>query len=301
MLIQRGTVRWRSQRRFNSPASDFDSVAFGKHAFAFSFMRGRLWVSRLGGHEHAVGWSEGALSWTNRGDLLSVQRRHREWQLAVRDRGGTHPQVIARSVRDFLVDDASRTVVYVSASGSLVRTDGRSRQALGNLESLGFGVRPTLQVLPRNMIGISSPKRLAVLRGDGSVFAAMSYPADPAGLTNGWPTFAVTSDRIAVAVELVRPAPGGTAGEDVYLLRPGDTLGARVARLQDDWAGCGWLVTMVWRGPWLLYSDSVADVLAIDTDGGAEIDLSTTARQLPGVHLGEDSGEYLGLDFAVWG
>jgi hypothetical protein len=58
---------------------------------------------------------------------------------------------------------------------------------------------------------------------------------------------------------------------------------------------------MVWHGDWLLYSDSVVNVLAIDTSGGGRVELSKTARQLPGVQVDENSGEYVGLDFAAWG
>lgn len=300
VLIEHGRVRWRSQRALASGYYEFDSVAFSGRRLAFSFANGRLWVSKLSGHEHAIGWSEGALTWTKRGDLLTSQRRHGVWRLAVRDRNGLHPRVVVRRPVDAFVDDATQTVLYVTASGSLVRTDGRSSQHLADLRSLGFSPHATLQVLSRNLIAISSPARLAVLRGDGSLFAAMEYPPDSTGLTHGWPTFAVSDDRVAAAVELVR-STGGTAGEDVYVLRPGGTQGTRLARLQDDWVGCGWLVTMVWRGDWLLYSDSVVNVLAIDTNGGARVDLSKAARQLPGVQLDESSGEYAGLDFAVWG
>jgi hypothetical protein len=300
VLVEDGRVRWRSKRVFRSPESDFDSVALGKRSLAFSFMHGRLWVSRLDAHEHAVGWSEGALAWTKRGDLLTVRLRHGKPNLAVRDRNGLHPHLIARQPKNYLVDDATQTVIYVTAFGSLLRSDGRTKQTLADLGSLGFGLRATLQVLPRNMIAISSSERLTVLRYDGSVFAAMKYPADSGGLTHGWPQFAVAADRVVAAVELDRPK-GGTAGEDVYLLRAGDHQGTRLARLQDDWLGCGWMVTMVWHGDWVLYSDSVVDVLAIDTSGGAQVDLSKTARQLPGVHVDENSGEYVGLDFAVWG
>ena len=300
VLIEHGRVRWRSQRVFASGYYEFDSVAFNGRRLAFSFVHGRLWVSRLSGHEHAIGWSEGALTWTKRGDLLTSQRRHGEWRLAVRDRNGHHPRVVARRPVNAFVDDATQTVLYVTASGSLVRTDGRSKQHLADLGSLGFGLRATLQVLPRSMIGISSPDRLAVLRGDGSLFAAMEYPVDSARMTHGWPAFAVADDRVAAAVELERPT-GGTAGEDLYVLTPGGAQGTRLVRLQDEWVGCGWLVTMVWHGDWLLYSDSVVNVLAIDTSGGGRVDLSKTARQLPGVQVDENSGEYVGLDFAAWG
>ena len=301
VLIEHGRVRWRSQGAFASrSSSEFDSAALSRRRLAFSFVNGRLWVSRLDGHEHAFGRREAALTWTTRGDLLTSQRSHGEWRLAVRDGNGLHPRVVARRPVDAFVDDATHTVLYVTASGSLVRTDGHSRQHLADLGSLGFGPRATLQVLPRHMIGISSPDRLAVLHRDGSLFAAMEYPADSAGLTHGWPTFAVADDRVAAAVELDR-LKGGTAGEDVYVLSPGGAQGTRLVRLQDEWVGCGWLVTMVWHGDWLLYSDSVVNVLAVDTSGGARVDLSKTARQLPGVQVDESSSEYTGLDFATWG
>jgi hypothetical protein len=301
VVFENGRLRWRSQRAFASESdSEFDSAAFNARTVAFSFVHGRLWVSRLDGRERAVGWSEGAMTWTNRGDLLTLRRRHGHLQLALRDRDGLHPRVVARRPVNYLCDDTSRTVVFVTASGSLVRTDGRSKQRLADLRSLGFAPRATLQALPRNMTAISSRERLTILRGDGSIFAAIDYPPDPAGLTHGWPVLAVAGDRVAAAVELERPQ-GGTAGEDLYVLEAGDAQSPRLARLEDHWAGCGWLVTMVWHGDWLLYSDSAVDVLAIDTSRRTQVDLSKAARQLPGVHLDDNSGEYTGLDFAAWG
>ena len=299
VVTAHGRLVWRSTRVFRVDTSELDSVAFGGRAVAFSFMHGPLWVARFGRREHAVGWSEGALVWTSRGDLLTLQRRHGKWRIAARDRNGLQPHVIGPT-RNFLVDDATRAVLYVTATGSLVRTDGRSTKPLANLESLGFDPRATLQVVQRDMISISSSERLAVLRADGSVFAAMDYPADPDGLKHGWAQFAVADDRVAVAVEL-EPPKGGVAGEDVYVLREGATQGRLLARLQAEWFACGWMGTMVWHGDWLLYSDTVVDVLAIDTSSGRQIDLSKTARQLPGVQLDENSGEYVGLAFAVWG
>jgi hypothetical protein len=300
VLIERGKVRWRSRRAFLSPSSDFVSVVFSGRALAFSFMRGRLWVSRLDGHEHAVGWSESALVWTNRGDLLTVRGRHGRHGLAVRDRNGLHPRVIApRFLNYLLVEDATRTVLYVNASGTLVRTDGRSKQFLANLASLGFAPNATLQTLPDGMVGISSEKRLAVLRRDGSVFAQTDFPAAPAGQRHGWTNFAVTRDRVAAAVEL--SSPSGVGGEDVLVVRAGETTGRLLAREQSQWFGCGWIVTLAWHSDWLLYSDSNVDVLAFDTDGGGRIDLSQTAQQLPGVGKDENTDQPVGFDFAVWG
>ena len=147
------------------------------------------------------------------------------------------------------------------------------------------------------MVGISSDRRLAVLRRDGSVFGAMEYPAAPAGQRHGWTNFAVADDRVAAAVELV--SERGTVGEDVFVVRGGE--GKLLTRVQSEWSGCGWIVTLAWHGDWLLYSDSMVDVLALDTDGGRRMDLSQTAWQLPGVEKDENSGQPVGLDFAVWG
>jgi hypothetical protein len=300
VVVERGRVRWRSKRPFFSAPSEFDSVAFAPHELAFSFIHGRLWVSRFDGHEHAVGWSEGALVWTSRGDLLTLPRRHGHFELAVRDGQGLHPRVIARRLLNYaLVDDATRTVLYVNASRTLVRTDGRSKQFLANLGALGFGPKAALQALPGGMVGLSSEKRLAVLRRDGSVFARTDFPAAPAGQKHGWTNFAAGRDRVAAAVEL--SDRDGTGGEDVLVVRAGATSGRLLAREQSHWAGCGWIVTLAWRGDWLLYSDSVVDVLAFDTDGSGRIELSATAQRLPGVRKDEETGQPVGLDFAVWG
>ncbi|HKD32560.1 MAG TPA: hypothetical protein VKB73_03715 [Gaiellaceae bacterium] len=64
VVIKEGSVRWRSRRVYTVDSSEFDSVAFAPNKVAFSFIHGRLWVSRFDGHEHAVGWNEGALVWT---------------------------------------------------------------------------------------------------------------------------------------------------------------------------------------------------------------------------------------------
>jgi hypothetical protein len=299
VVLSKGRVRWRSTRRFLSPSSDFDSVAFAAHKVAFSFMHGPLWVSGFGGREHAVGWSEGALVWANHGDLLTLRRRHGRNELGVRDRNGLEPRLIARRMLNHaLVDDATRTVLYVNQARTLVRTDGRSKQFLANLPSLGFAPNATLQTLRGGMVGISSERRLAVLRPDGSVFAQTDFPAAPAGQKHGWTNFAVGPDRVAAAVELADR--NGTGGEDVLVVRAGGTSGRLLARVQSQWAGCGWIVTLAWHGDWLLYSDSVVDVLALDTAGDGRIDLTNTARQLPGVGVDEESGQPVGLDFALW-
>ena len=299
VVIEHGKVRWRSARAFTLSDSELDSAAFNSHGVAFSFGHGTLWVSRLNGHEHAVARREAALAWTRGGDLLTVQLRRGGLRLVVRDRSGLHPRVIARRPKSYFVDDATGTVLYVTASGHLVRSDGRTKQMLADLRSLGFGLRPMLQLLSRNMIGVASSKRLVLLRGDGSVYAAMEYPTAPAGLSRGWPTYAVGRDRVAVAAELL--SRKGTVGEDVFVLKAGDRHGQQIAHEQAQWAGCGWVVNLVWHRGWLLYSDTVVDVLAIDTNGGSQVDLSKTARQLPGVQVDADSGEHVGLAFAVWG
>jgi hypothetical protein len=300
VVLDRGRVRWRSTRRFTSASSELDSVAFAAHKVAFSFMHGPLWVSRFGRREHAVGWSEGALVWTTHGDLLTLRRRHGRNELGVRDGNRLHPRVIARRFLNYpLVDDATRTLLYVNQARTLVRTDGRSKQFLANLPSLGFAPNATLQTLPGGMVGISSERRLAVLRRDGSVFAQTDFPAAPAGQKHGWTNFAVGPDRVAAAVELADR--NGTGGEDVLVVRAGTTSGRLLARVQSPWAGCGWIVTLAWHGDWLLYSDSVVDVLALDTEGNGRIDLTNTARHLPGVGVDDESGQPVGLDFALWG
>ena len=168
VVIKEGSVRWRSRRVYTLGSSEFDSVAYAPNKVAFGFVHGRLWVSRFDGHEHAVGWNEGALVWTKRGEVEL-------------------------------------------SSGS------------------------------------------------------------------------------------------GTGGEDILVVREGQQTGRLLAREQSQWAGCGWIVTLVWHGDWLLYPDSEVDVLALDTAGDGRIDLSKTAQQLPGVSKDEASGQPAGLDFAVWG
>jgi hypothetical protein len=299
VVTEHGRLRWRSKRAFTSVTSEFDSVAFAAGKVAFSFFHGRLWVSGFDGHEHAVGWSEGALVWTKRGDLLTLHHAHGRYGLVVRDQNGLRPRRIASGVLNYLVDDQSRTVLYVNTAHVLVHTDGRSKRFLANLASLGFLPRVTLQALPGNLVALSSGRRLAVLRLDGSLFAELDYPAPPAGLQHGWATFAVGKGRVGVAVELF--GPKGTVGEDVFALRAGGRSADFLARVQAQWPGCGWVVTLDWHDDWLLYADSVVDVLALDTANGARIDLSQTAQQLPGVHKDENTGQPVGLDFAVWG
>ena len=299
VLIEHGRVQWRSRRVFDVDLSDLGSVAVSGRDLAFSFMDGRLWVSRRDGLEHAVASGEAALQWTRNGDLLTIRRHGGRTELRVRRRDGGRPRLLVRSPLSFAVDEGMRSLLYVTPGRVLVRSDGRVRRKLADLGALGFGRSFELQLLPTDLLAISTSQRTTILRSDGSVFATTRYPAAH-GLTYGFPSFAVGPEGVAFAMSLWDSASVHER-EEVFLLRAGDTLATPLLSEKTELFGdCGWFVQLEWQQAWLLYTDTLTNVVALDTADGTMIDLTATAQDLPGVIPDPSGNGQTGFEFAVW-
>ena len=299
VLIEQGRVRWRSHRVFDLALEDLASIAVSDRDLAFSFMHGKLWVSRLDGREHAVAAGEHALAWTKNDDLLTVRRHHGRFDLRVRRENGSRPRLLVRAPLRFVVDEEMGSLLYVTPARVLVRTDGRSSSMLADLSRLGFGRTFELQPLPRGLLAIFTPRRVAVVRSDGSLYATADYPAAP-GLRYGYPTFGVGANGVAVAVDLWSESLHER--EDVFVLRAGDSEATRVLSEAAEFAGgCGWYARLEWKGDWLLYTDALTNVVALDSVTGRRVDLTATALHLPGVTPDPSGNGETGFEFAVWG
>jgi hypothetical protein len=299
VLIENGTVRWRSRHVFEPDLSELGSVAVGRRDLAFGFAKGRLWVSRLDGREHAFGWNEGALAWTKNDELLTSRRHHGATELLVRRENGSGPRLIARRPLNYAVEE-SGSVVYATQARVLVRSDGSSKITLADLGALGFGRWFELQLLSERFIAVSTPQRIAILNQDGSVLAATRLPAID-GLSYGYPSFAAGSESVAFALPLWDSA-SVREREDVFALRAGDSQPQLLLSEETQlFAGCGWSATLEWHQNWLLYADALTNVVALDTAGGGRVDLSATAQDLPGVAPDPSGDGLTGFQFAVWG
>jgi hypothetical protein len=284
VVIRDGKVVWRSRRTFPRAMDSLDSFAVGTRDVAFSFMRGRLWVARLNGPERPVARHEGAVGWTSNNDLLTLRRRKRRNDIFVRREGGSNPRLVARAPRTMWFDQATARVLYVTASASLVRSDGRSSVALANLHDLGTGPAASIDFVEKGLIALTGSGRLVVLRPDGSVFASTSTPSGPII------SFAPARDRIAFVTHT-----------HAFVLREGATSATEILPEEVRIDGCGG-PNLSWHDSWLLYVDGFdGKVVALDSDDRATtIDLGETIARLPGAGRDPLDGELAGLSSVVW-
>lgn len=301
VLIEHGRVRWRSRHAFDPDLAGLETTAVGGRDLAFSFTNGRLWVARLGRPEHPIAASEYALGWTKSGHLLTARSGSGKTTLWVRREDGSRPRLIVRRPLSsaWAWDGASRSLVYVARDRELVRSDGYSRTGLADLGALGLGTRFNLELLPRGLIVLRSQKRMVILRHDGSVFASTAYESAVV-LSYGYPEV-VGGEQVAFAVDVWNP-DGLHARVDVFLLGAGETQATRLLSVDSEFSGgCGWYMRLTWHQSWLLYTDALTNVIALDTHGGGRVDLSATAQHLPGVVPDPSGNGQTGFKFAVWG
>lgn len=267
LLLYRGDrVVWRSrQRRYGVPAWVVES----ERSLAFAFMaRSRLYVAELDGPERAVGrLGEYPLGWTRAGLLVTAQ----ESVLRARTRSGRLVRVLEQDAGRREFDSRSRTLVYVSRRGALVRTDGRRSQTL-----VASGLPRWTDVRPLEQGRVAYiNRRLVVLRPDGSVLASdVRHFNLPALTSNG-----------AIAMIATGPLDGHSRStESVRLLRPGRHTSTLLHNAKVGALGCGHWPTLAWRGSELLYSTSKGHVVVM-TPSSEKLDLTAVVKRLPGEFL----------------
>jgi hypothetical protein len=268
LLLYRGDrVVWRSrQRRYGVPAWVVESG----RSLAFAFMaRARLYVAELEGPERAVGrLGEYPLGWTRAGLLVTAQ----ENVLRARTRSGRLVRILKQEAGRREFDSGSRTLVYVSRQGALVRTDGRRVQTL-----VAGGLRRSADIRPLEEGRLALvDRRLVVLRPDGSLLASDRRRFNlPALTSNG-----------AIAMIATGPLDGySRSTESVRLLRPGQRSSTLLHTAKVGALGCGHWPTLAWRGSELLYSTNEGQVVVMKPSSGGHLDLTGVVRRLPGEFL----------------
>ncbi|MGB2954290.1 MAG: hypothetical protein WBB74_12995 [Gaiellaceae bacterium] len=301
VLISDGRIIWQSQRSFPRSLA-VGNVALTLPDIAFSFQGGRrLWVARLGRAEQPVALNESPYAWTANRGLLTTR-----WigpgdlsSLLVRTEDGSHPRLIAARARMLTFDDATQTLWFFSR-GALVRSDGRTTTTIAKLSALGMGRNTYFELLDSGLIAVAGENRIAILRRDGSVFAASDL-SQPRGVgtaleLTGRPV--VAADTVAFAVGEV-DGGGLTPVEHVFVLHAGDTKATEVLRTRVEDNPCGRYAGLEWNGDWLLYTDGERATAIDTTDAGRSVDLSAFLLGLPGVGLDEE-GSLSGLGDVAW-
>lgn len=270
LVMRDAQVLWRSAGRYR-----IDEVAavVGTRSVAFADRR-NLYVAPTDGAERRVGAREQPAGWTSAGELLTVRAR----SIALRARDGALLRRVAGAIGAWRFDESTRTLLYVSAGGRLVRTDGRSSRRLAELRPLGFSFGNTwIQTLSGGLVAVLDGHRVAVVRGDGSLFAHVAFGRRS--------TVAATSGLVAGAGGVAFTVTRGRRGpEDVYVLRAGDSRATRLLHERLRFAGCGRWADLAWHGHWLLYAATEGPVVVVDAAApSASLDLSRWVRALPGL------------------
>jgi hypothetical protein len=264
-LFDKNRVLWRSRGRRHGVASWF---APDGRRFAFMAYGRRLHIAHLDGPERAVGHrGEYPLGWTRAGQLVTSQ----EHVLRVRTRAGRLVRILESEAGNRTFDAWSRTLVYVSRNGALIRTDGLEQTFLARGVRRWVDIRP----LEEGRIAVID-RRLVVLNPDGSVLASDRRHYNLPALTSRGP----------IALIATGPLDGRSrATESVRLLRPGDGSSTLLHTAYVGALGCGHWPTLAWRGEELLYSTSEGHVVVMEPGSGRKLDLTTAVKRLPGEFL----------------
>jgi hypothetical protein len=264
-FYERGRVRWRSSLRHQWGARGVSD----RRSLAFLSSRGRLYITDLTRPERAFGVRfEYPLGWTHAGLLVTARRN----VLRARSRSGKLVRILEKSASSRTFDVRSRTLVYVSRSGALIRTDGRSMRTL-----VARGLRRSLEIRPLEEDRVALvDRRLVVVGPDGSFLASDRIRGN----------LPVVTSRGAIALISTGRLDGRSRStESVRLLRPGDRSSTVLFKTQVGALGCGHWPSLAWRGDRLLYATSEGHVVAMTPSSGEHLDLTAAVGRLPGEFL----------------
>jgi hypothetical protein len=262
VLLRDGRTLWRSRLTHGS-----DNVALHGDALAFTAFvccATPLWVARIGHPERRVARGEELDGWARSGGFFT----HRGSDLRLRSPDGKFERRIGRFAYT-AYDPGTQSVVAITFSRQLVRTDGRTTEALKSLDS---GRHSWVEVLPSGLIKVSFENRLLLLEPDGKVFA--STPAH-----NVVSNMFMLRHRRGVVFVAQR------SGVDRVLLLERGARSTRVLyQRRTGPRGCAYWATLSIVGDDVLYWPSTGRALvAIDaTDGTAARDLWPSLHRLPG-------------------
>lgn len=284
-------VLWRSRGRFRHEY-EVDVLTVGPRSLAFLYgmRKTELYVARLDGAERRVAQRELPLGWTRAG--LYTRRGE---TLLLRSAAGDLRATIARDVTHAAYDPLHHTVWFVVRE-RLFRAEGTRVRLLAKVAQLDLTAGRALQLQPLGrLLALQDPRRLVVLRSNGTVFATTHVPRSPRNLVTGQPTAAPNGTAVAFAVQhpdhRIESQVHERGVETVYLLRPGARTAVAV-HSQHTWFNvCGHSASLVWHGRWLLYTASEGSTAVIDTQNGRTLGLGFLVRRLPGFSR-DDSGSF---------
>jgi hypothetical protein len=249
--------RWTSAGAFHRPPEWISSVAVTRSRLAFSVEGRGLFVAKLPGKERRIlgARDETPLTWTGAGDLLDYGRGG---YVVARAAGGA---LLRRwPVRAGAVDvDASGSLLYLTPSGALVRTDGEHTARVADADDLAGPARH-VEVLADRSVAILGARQLAVVSPAGRLIASASAPgrrfitqevsAAPDG--RGY-AYVVTDQRVKGGID------------HVELLLPGGRVPRTLATVPVSRKGCGWGSEVRWDGSRVRYRNADGGRLALDT------------------------------------
>jgi len=280
LAAHRGASRlWRSSHRY-ARLFDVQSAAVGSGSVAFTY-RSRLFVAS-GGYravERPVARGEWPLGWSRDGLLFTA----RGTEVRLRSASGSFVAVVESKARAVRFDPATQTVLMVGRLGRVLRFDGRRTTELAVLHRLGLPVWSGIEPLAGGLVGITAKRRIAVLRGDGSLFASATVPAGRRWNAAGNSGLVASPGGEAVALTLTEGNTGyaSTGAEWLLLLREGDRVARVLHRERLRFAVCERWTTLAWRNGWLLYASTEGRTLALDTSSRRIVNLTPLVRRLP--------------------
>jgi hypothetical protein len=280
VLLRDAKVLWRSRLPHGS-----DNVVVHGQAIAFNAYERPtpdLWVARIGTPERLAGPGEDLQGWARAGGFLT--QRGPELRLRAAD-----GRLVRRLtlVKWSAYDRETRSVFAISNSNLLIRSDGRQTTTLADLRPLGLALHPSLEVLPRGLIRISSGFRMLLVRRDGTRFASawLARPTrDSLGETIVSSLLVLPAERGVVFVVNSRRNDKGSAVDRVLLLE----RGARKPRILYERRAiplqCGYWANLSLHGNSVLYWPSGGRALVALNPLGrrAPVDLWPVLLRTPG-------------------
>jgi hypothetical protein len=276
---RRGETLWRSARRYRLSGTPhyLEATALGRRAVAFSFSEAALYVARFGEPERVVARGEHPLLWTGAGRLLTYGSHEHGTSLFLRGADGRLLRRLVTRVHNFYIDPESRSVVLVTRSGLLARTDGRRLEPLADVHAFR---EPALELPGGGLITVfsDSANRLLVLDSGARPFASATIAR--------WPTAAaVSAENEAIAFVVTRWSSDYKRGTDaVVVLRRGARSAVQVYERRHRGSPCGRMAALAWYGHDLLYWTTEGALVVLNSrQARPPVDLTETVAGLPGL------------------
>ena len=248
-LLRAGRTLWRS-----SLAHGSDDVALDGDAIAFTTYRRKhpnpdLWLARVGAPERLVARQEDLDGAARAGGFFTQHGS----DLRLRSADGKLVRHLAL-VSSVAYDRRTQTLVAVTRSHLLVRTDG---ERIGVLADLKSARQPWLELVSGGLIEITAGNRILLLHPDGSRFASSSLSRDAR----------FVSDFVGLAHAVVYVTQRG-GFDRILLLERGRHVPRVLYAARVGSTGCGYWANLSTAGDHLLYWPSTGrGIVAIDVAG----------------------------------